>query len=319
MAKKKTAKSGRPTTVLLDTIEFSEAALARIAIDQATVDAYAADMAAGDKFPPIVVFDDGEVKWMADGHHRFHAAIKSGLKLLNAQILKGSRHAAAWFACGANQGHGLRRSNADKAKAVKIALNLIDEGEIELPKGATSDRAIGDHCGVDHKTVSAMRKGQVGNFPTSRTGQDGKKYPVAEPKSGAADNRNRRDDGKLAPSKDETGHPIPSDLAEAWAAADEFADDVMRELSSAFHKVSESFKKEGPETADISKPLWERAVKELRDQVRVRGTPHAVCPHCNGLGTLEDKKCHPCNGRGWMSKRQWAAVSDELRKGREGK
>lgn len=79
------------------------------------------------------------------------------------------------FAIGSNAVHGLRRTNADKRKAIEML--LADE---EWAK--KSDRWLADIACVSNKTVSTLRQ-QVCNLhtsksgPTKKTGKDGKSYP----------------------------------------------------------------------------------------------------------------------------------------------
>src|ERR1035437_8734024 len=76
----------------------------------------------GDRFPPVVVFqNDGEFI-MADGFHKFRSARRAKLTHILAEIRKGTRTDALRFALGANHKHGLRRSNLDKRRAVEMAL-----------------------------------------------------------------------------------------------------------------------------------------------------------------------------------------------------
>ncbi len=81
-------------------------------------------------------------------------------------------------AAAANAAHGLKRSNADKRRAVEVVLKRKPEW---------SDRQIGEHVGVGHQLVSEVRR-QVDDSSTSsapqiRTGRDGKKYPaIKKPK-----------------------------------------------------------------------------------------------------------------------------------------
>jgi len=144
---------------------------ARGSINPAVVDDYRERMEAGDTFPPIVVFDDGAELWVADGFHRLQAAAAAGHTHAPAEVRTGTREEARWYAAGANRTHGLRRTRADIRRAVEVALRLRPEA---------SDRAIGDHCGVDHKTVGAARTRLAGGgeIPQvdARTGLDGKAY-----------------------------------------------------------------------------------------------------------------------------------------------
>lgn len=164
-------------TIPLDSIRIDGATQPRCMIDEAAVAEYAEDMRDGFPFPPVTVFHDGAVNWLADGFHRYHGARRAGLESILARVESGTVTDARWFACGANRAHGLRRSPADKRRAVEMALKDHPE---------KSDRAIAEHVGVDHKTVASVRV-QVGNSPRDRnlaprTGADGKQYPLPPPR-----------------------------------------------------------------------------------------------------------------------------------------
>lgn len=59
----------------LDALRLDGGTQPRAAIDQDTVDSYAADMRVGHRFPPVQVYLDRDgVYWLADGFHRVHAA-----------------------------------------------------------------------------------------------------------------------------------------------------------------------------------------------------------------------------------------------------
>ena len=73
-------------------------------------------MKAGAKFPPVTVFDDGEDHWLVDGFHRCHAASKLKQPKIECDIHEGTLGDARWFSYQVNSDHGLRRTNADKAK-----------------------------------------------------------------------------------------------------------------------------------------------------------------------------------------------------------
>jgi hypothetical protein len=135
-------------------------------IDLDTVDAYASEMSEGAEFPPVVVFCDGETYWLADGFHRVAAAKRCGTVKLAVDIRQGDKRAAILFSVGANVSHGLRRTNADKRRAVRVLL-----GDREW--GKRSDRWIAEKCGVSHTLVQGVRA-QLATDASSRTGQDGK-------------------------------------------------------------------------------------------------------------------------------------------------
>ncbi len=139
----------------------------RAALNNATVAHYSERMKAGDKFPPVIVFDVGGVLLLADGFHRHPAAELAGMELIEAEIHHGSRSDAVKFAIQANSAHGLPRSNEDKRRAVQMALT-------EFPD--LSDHAIAEMCKVSQTLVSKMRP-QLKTIVSceKRTGRDGKK------------------------------------------------------------------------------------------------------------------------------------------------
>lgn len=150
----------------------------RAGMNEALIDEYAEAMRAGAVFPPIDVFEDPndpDILWLGGGFHRTPAAAKAGFDEIEANIHKGGKREALLFSLGENITHGLRRSAADKRKAVQTLL--------QDPEWAQwSDREIARKVGVDHKTVAAVRGelAPTGEFPSSkptgelRKGRDGK-------------------------------------------------------------------------------------------------------------------------------------------------
>lgn len=128
--------------------------------------------------PKPIVFFDGAEHWLAGGFHRYHAAAKLERKKIECEVRKGTQRDAILFSCGDNSAHGLRRSNADKRKAV---LTLLADDEWKQ----YSDGKIADLCCVSQQFVRACRAelAQVTTVVTStakRIGKDGKKYPVKQ-------------------------------------------------------------------------------------------------------------------------------------------
>lgn len=101
----------------------------RSATNQTAVEDYAEAMKAGDAFPPVVVFHDGKAHWLADGFHRVQGAILAGEEEISADIRPGTQRDARLFAVGANQTHGLRRSNEDKRRAVLASISLLEKAD----------------------------------------------------------------------------------------------------------------------------------------------------------------------------------------------
>ena len=88
----------------------------------AVVREYAERLAAGDNFPAVIAYNDGESIWLTDGWHRDAAHAKLDLAEIDVDVRAGSWRDAQLLALGANQNHGLRRSNSDKRRAVEAML-----------------------------------------------------------------------------------------------------------------------------------------------------------------------------------------------------
>ncbi|NJM67356.1 MAG: ParB N-terminal domain-containing protein [Acaryochloris sp. RU_4_1] len=114
---------------------------------------YAEDLRQGATFPPVIVFWDEKEKvyWLADGFHRVRAHEAIGTKEVRAEIHLGTRREAVLYSVGANATHGLRRTNADKYRAVERLLR-----DDEWSKW--SNREISRRCGVSHDLVNRLRK-----------------------------------------------------------------------------------------------------------------------------------------------------------------
>ncbi len=138
---------------------------ARVQLDWIALDEYAAAMAEGAQFPPVIVYQDAGGYWLADGFHRLEAAKRAGRGWLEAEVRQGSRRDALLFACGANASHGVRRTNADKRRAVTL---LLEDAEWSH----WSDREIARRCNVSNQYVSELRQKLTVNVdsepPTAR-------------------------------------------------------------------------------------------------------------------------------------------------------
>ena len=145
----------------LKSIRIDGGTQSRVELNNATVEEYAEAMHEGATFPPVVVFFDGATHWLADGFHRYFGADHAGLEEIAADVRQGTQADAQLFSFGVNADHGLRRTNADKRKAVT--------GALHHPVSCKwSDRQIAKHCGVSDKTVAAVRDSHCGNSEVSQ-------------------------------------------------------------------------------------------------------------------------------------------------------
>lgn len=146
------------TALSLNEIATDGGTQSRLKLNHVTIEDYAEAMQAGVEFPPITVFYDGKIYWLADGFHRVAAARKAFVEDIACEVRQGTRRDAVLYSVGANAAHGLPRSREDKKCAVMTLLH--DE---EWSKW--SDREIARQCHVDHKYVGKLRKEVNGDIP----------------------------------------------------------------------------------------------------------------------------------------------------------
>jgi hypothetical protein len=137
--------------IILRRVRTDGGTQARVSLDEKTVKDYAEAMEAGAVFPPGVVFYDGRDFWLADGFHRLAAAARAGLASFRFEVRQGTRRDAVLYAVGANARHGLRRTDADKRRAVETLLR--DE-----EWGRWSDHEIARRSGLSKSFIAKMRR-----------------------------------------------------------------------------------------------------------------------------------------------------------------
>ena len=175
-------------TLALDHITIDPRLQMREAVDEEYVGQLAEILKDGKEFTGDlpVVFNDGNVNWLADGFHRYAAHRRAGVKKIKVLMKSGTTFRDAWrFALSANAKHGKRRTNEDKRRCVLAVL-----ADAECAK--YSDRQIADLCGVGHVLVGVIRAESTvrSEQSTQRVGKDGrvidtanigKKKPAGEP------------------------------------------------------------------------------------------------------------------------------------------
>jgi hypothetical protein len=160
--------------IKLSDIHYDKCQQMRAEINQDTVADYRELFNNKFEFPPIVVFFDGSKYWLADGFHRVIAANELKRLRISAKVQKGSQRDAILYACGANSQHGLRRTNADKRRAVETL--LADE-----EWGKWSSRKIAEAAGVSPTFVEIFRTQLPTVGSSKRIGQDGKERSMPKP------------------------------------------------------------------------------------------------------------------------------------------
>jgi uncharacterized ParB-like nuclease family protein len=169
------------TDINVADIVATKAMMMRQGLNKATITKYAKAMADGAVFPPIVIFEvDGQLI-LADGYHRHAAYQKLGIEKIAADVRMGTMDDALLAAVRADAHDGLKRTPADKEKAVRALLSSARWREM-------SDREIGREANVSQPYVSKLRKSinrtdnvisSNGTRMETRMGKDGKRRPVA--------------------------------------------------------------------------------------------------------------------------------------------
>ena len=116
-----------------------------------TVDEYAESMLNNAKFPPVDVYFDGTLYWLADGYHRVRAAEQANINKIRVTVHQGNKRDAMLHSFSANSKHGLRRTNEDKRRAVTKL--LVDDEWYKW-----SDRRLAAIAGVAKNTIANWRE-----------------------------------------------------------------------------------------------------------------------------------------------------------------
>lgn len=124
---------------------------ARAELNNETVQDYTEIYESGGELPAVKVYFDGVHYWLYDGFHRVQSAKNAKKTTIKAEVEQGTQRDAILASTGANSDHGLRRTNADKRRAV---LRLLKDDEW----GKWSDHEIARHTKVSNKTVGNIRR-----------------------------------------------------------------------------------------------------------------------------------------------------------------
>jgi hypothetical protein len=223
----------------LSEIRADKQAQPRAALDTDRVAEYVEAMVRGEKFPRLVLFQDKKGRyWLADGFHRFQAAVELKRKAIECIVYQGELRDAILFSCGANATHGLPRTNADKRQAVTKLLS--DE-----KWAAWNDSEIARRCHVSDHLVATIRKQRApvhhrefedrprtvsrgGTTYTQETANIGRsRAPDPEPEKGSSEQGPEQPQSALPP---QTAPDQPASAPEAWARERAAVRDAIRGL-----------------------------------------------------------------------------------------
>jgi hypothetical protein len=149
----------------------------RAAYDRATIDRYKDLHQACVELPPVIVFFDGTVYWLADGFHRVQAKVET-VELFSKEVVRiksevrsGTQREAIQYALSANADHGLPRTGDDIRRAI---VRCLDDAEWSK----LSNVKIASLCGCSE---SMVRKVKGERERPSHSANDGE--PTSQPQS----------------------------------------------------------------------------------------------------------------------------------------
>jgi hypothetical protein len=129
----------------LESIDFDKSIQCRAVVSENTIKEYSEAMTEGATFPPVDLYGTEKECFIGDGWHRCLAAQDAGLLVIDANLHAGGKTLVC--ALGANSKHGERRTNADKKRSVKLAIEAFPD---------ISNRAIARLCKVGHTIVNKI-------------------------------------------------------------------------------------------------------------------------------------------------------------------
>lgn len=224
----------------MDAIRIDGGTQSREKIDEAVVGDYADLIADGVQFPAVRVYFDGVSHYLADGFHRYHAHRKAFRGAIEVDVEKGTLRDAILYSLGANHEHGLRRTNADKRKAVQAMLNDFEWQE-------WSNGEIARRCHVSERLVANVRGSDA---PEVR------KFKMA--------------DGTIAekrvPKRAEKLDPITEVSVEDSGSEH---DEMVAELVAENERVNDRLAVAAMEGTEEEKSMAADTIESLREEVRI--------------------------------------------------
>ncbi len=282
-------------------IVLNQRCQARVEPHPDIVDEYAAAYRSKAKMPPVDVFIVDGAPHLIDGWHRISGAIKAEATWITCEIVgTGTLEEAVWKALAANQTHGIRRTNEDKRRAVRLAL--------ESPIGnEQSARVLAEHVGVSVDFVSrlrgeweAERRPQVSSDDTSKsriTGKDGKSYPAPKPRAPKAPKPELTIPSTEEPEPVAVDYPVEDDVPlphepEAPAVGMPAHGPELLRCAGLIAKLRVSLRSAALPGGTLS--TIESDLKAAEH--RLRGNVPEVCPRCHGA------ICGHCYSQGWVTR-----------------
>lgn len=219
----------------------------RVEINEDAVSEYAHDIEGGDQFPPVIVFFDGVHFYLADGYHRYHAHKRAGKVSIQCEVTNGTLRDAIFFSTAVNAKHGMRRSYADRRKAV---MTLLEDFEWSMK----SNTEIAKHCGVSVSFVSNLRN-TSGKMPDKIE----YKTPSGETKTKV------KASGRPVKAKEPEPEPEPEKPEAAFDPRDELIETLTKENAELTQRLAVS----AMEGTDEEKHSANELITDLTEKLRI--------------------------------------------------
>ena len=238
----------------LEKIRIDCGTQARATINPDTVADYAESMRTGSIFPAVTVFFDGVDYYLADGFHRYFATQKVGSPGIEASVINGTIRDAILYSLGANDEHGLRRTAADKRKAIMIMLADAEWRDWNNKAIATACHCsvdlvqkVREESGIEKGETKVIRSGKVVTMKTPTGRKSGEKdLPFGKP--------NGTDEDFEKEAKE-----IESEKLKA-------AIDMLRQDNE---DLADKLAIAAMDADDLDKAMAESTIKDLRAQIRL--------------------------------------------------
>ncbi len=299
-------------------------------LDQKHVDELADALRDGKKLPPVVVYDVGDAFLLSEGFHR-HAAYTQAKKThIPCEVRAGTREECKLNALASNQGHGLKRTNADKLRALV---------EVAAMQPKWSDGKIADFIGVSRNFVNENRpqlssddSSTAPNETTKREGKDGKNYQAKKPQLSSDDNCQEPKPTKTSVYDESTPEADPATAvatstppttAEPVIQPEQPANDDPEQVDTAdpseqfcdtLKAICRDLDAIGQRVAALKDSPYGRFVhwQSAKDQIKNgretiwQGQPNYHCPYCKVAGEVQPA-CRCCGGLNVCTKQSYKA------------
>ena len=221
----------------------------RASIKEEAVMRYATDMEGGAVFPALRVFFDGTDYWLADGFHRYHAALRIGVADFLCEVDTGTARDALYYGSTANNLHGQPMDNADKRKITMIFIEDFEWGQ-------WSNSEIARQLHVSPPFVAKMRGESA---PAVR------KYMT--PKGNVAEKSTPEKKDK--PAKPAKEAPLVEPPKPADPPAVDHRQEMVDELIAQNETLTDRLALKAMDATADEKSAAEALIKQLREEIRI--------------------------------------------------